>query len=76
MASRCRSCQLLVPTSSQRYEMPLPDKLAAMEPHLGAMIDAAKVFDDIGLDSAVEFVRWLSVDVMHAADVAYSRRRP
>lgn len=76
MASRCRSCGLLVPNPSLSVEMPLPQHLAHLEPHLATLIDAAKEFDKIGLDSAVEFVRWVSVDVQHAAGAHYGRRRP
>jgi hypothetical protein len=75
MASHCRSCGLPVP--NPHAELPFPDKLIPLEPHLGTLMDAAAEFDsfDDAPTSAGDFIRYLSVDVQKAAGVAYSRGR-
>lgn len=68
MASRCRSCHLSVPRPDQR-DLPNPEHLLPLARHVGTLIDAAAEFDsfDEAPTTAVEFVRWLEVDLRRLA---------
>lgn len=78
MASRCRTCRLSIP-NAVLVNMPAPDKLAALAPHFGTLVDAAHEFEADALEGAtpatpLEFLRWLEVDVRRAAGLSLKRR--
>lgn len=65
MASRCRSCHLSVPCSRVK---PNPEQLLPLIPHIGTLFDAAAEFESFGEgESAIEFLRWLEVDLRRLA---------
>jgi hypothetical protein len=82
MAHRCRQCSQLSPidrtTTEPRPDMPVPTKLAELEPLMGTLMDCAAAYDAIDPEptTIVEWVRWLDVDVRAAAGFQVGRRQP
>ena len=75
MTSHCRSCHLSIP--NPHVDLPNPERLAVLAPHIGILVDAAAEFEsfteDGYLGTPLEFLRWLEVDVRRAAGLRLGR---
>ena len=69
MAHRCRVCGEPHHGPDERIAYPSPPQLAALDPLIIPLLQAAREFDALGHESAVAFVQWLATDTKKAAEL-------
>ena len=70
IAHRCRTCRQAHYGDRAIHSYPPPAAIAALQPHMITLLQAATEFVSYGSGTPLEFVEWLSIDTARSAEIS------